>query len=64
MEEFNEVEVFFRTSTRCTVKVPKKFKSRKKIENFILDKLIDENIDDWIAEWFEFEVEDFEVVEE
>lgn len=60
MEKVNEVEIIFRACTHCTIAVPtKKCKSRKEIENFILN----ENINDWIVELFNFEVENFEIVE-
>ena len=63
MENFKEVEVFFRTRSHCTVEVPEKFKKKEEIENFVLDNLIDKIYEFGMQNGFEFEFENLEIVE-
>ena len=64
MEEFNNFEIFFRTRNSCVIKVPKNLKNKNKIREFIIDKIVGEELDCWIDKWFDFEIEDFEIIEE
>lgn len=59
MDEYNIIEVSFRTRNTCIVKVPKAYKKKEKIREFIIDKIVDEELDNWVQTWIDFEIEEF-----
>ena len=61
MEEYNEFEIFFRTRNSCIIKVPKHYKDKRKIKDFIIDKIEDDELECWVEEWFDFGIEDLEI---
>ena len=63
MEEYNEFEIFFRTRNSCTIKVPKHYKDKKEIRDFIIDKIAIGELDYWIEKWFDFEIEDLKIID-
>lgn len=63
MEEFNNFKIFFRTRNNCVIKVPKNLNNKNEIRDFIIDKIVGEELECWIDKWFDFEIEDFEIVE-
>ena len=63
MEEFNNFEIFFSTRNSCVIKVPKNLNNKNEIRDFIIDKIVGEELECWIDRWFDFEIEEFEIVE-
>ena len=63
MEEFNNFKIFFRTRNSCVIKVPKNLNNKNEIRDFIIDKIVGEELECWIDRWFDFEIEEFEIVE-
>ena len=59
----NKVEIFFRTRNYCSINVPKNIKKKKEIRDFIIDKLINNDFENFVNEWFDFEIENFEIIE-
>jgi len=64
MDEFNKFKIFFRTRNYCSIKVPKNIKKKQKIIEFIVDKIVSEEMENWIEKWLDFEIEDFEIIED
>ena len=62
--ENKEIEIFFRTRNSCTVRVPANLKKKQAIREFIIDKIVQGEIDDHVEKWFDFEIEDFKILEE
>lgn len=61
--ENNKVEIFFRTRNYCTVNVPKNIKKKREIRDFIIDKLVNDDFENFVDSWFDFEIENFEIIE-
>ena len=61
--ENKEIEIFFRTRNSCTIKIPANLKGKQTIRDFIIYKIVEGEIDNYVEKWFDFEIEDFEIVE-
>ena len=61
--ENNKVEIFFRTRNSCSVNVPKNLKKKREIRDFIIDKLVSDDFENFVDKWFDFEIENFEIIE-
>ena len=61
--ENNKVEIFFKTRNSCAVNVPKHLKEKKEIRDFIIDKIVSDDFENFVDEWFDFEIENFEIIE-
>lgn len=59
MEEYNKFELFYRTRESCIVRVPKHIKNKKKIKEYIINKIIDNELDSIIDCTFDYEIEEF-----
>lgn len=64
MDEYQNIQVFFRTRNDCIIKVPKHLTTKQEIYDFILDKIAGDELECWVEQWVDFEIEDFELDEE
>ena len=58
MDEYNIYEIFFHTRNCGVIKVPAHIKNKKKIRDFIVDKITNEELENWMERWFDFEIEE------
>ena len=61
--ENKEIEIFFRTRNSCTIKVPADLNEKQAIHDFIIYKIVEGEVDNYVEKWFDFEIEDFKIVE-
>jgi hypothetical protein len=64
MDEYQNIQIFFRTRNDCIIKMPKHLKAKQAIYDFILDKIASDELECWVEQWVDFEIEDFKICDE